>query len=167
MRDQSNNTKVLLLHPKVRDEVKALIEKAEESLPEDMAIWVPQGLRTIDYQNGLYAQGRTKPGPIVTNAKGGTSYHNYGLAIDFAWSWLNPTSKKYEYSESKTWEVGPKHAAVVQIFKDAGWEWGGDWHSLKDLPHLEKRFGFKENCSDLYQKYLNKDFITGTQYVNI
>ncbi|WP_412177972.1 M15 family metallopeptidase [Paenibacillus terrae] len=47
-------------------------------------IVITQGLRTIDEQNGLYAQGRAKPGQIVTNARGGYSYHNFGVAIDFA-----------------------------------------------------------------------------------
>lgn len=43
---------------------------------------VPEGRRTIAYQNHLYAQGRSDPGQIVTNAKGGESAHNFGLAAD-------------------------------------------------------------------------------------
>lgn len=39
-------------------------------------------LRTGQDQAVLYAQGRTTPGPIVTNAKPGESAHNYGLGID-------------------------------------------------------------------------------------
>ena len=83
MRHKKSEERVKLLHPKVRDEVKSLIEKVELGLPQHIAVAVPQGLRTIDEQNALYAQGRTKAGPIVTNAKGGSSYHNYGLAFDF------------------------------------------------------------------------------------
>ena len=43
---------------------------------------VVQGRRTIAEQNSLYAQGRTAPGNIVTNAQGGSSAHNFGLAVD-------------------------------------------------------------------------------------
>jgi peptidoglycan L-alanyl-D-glutamate endopeptidase CwlK len=54
---------------------------------------------------------------------------------------------------------------VVKIMKDNGWEWGGDWKKLKDKPHFQKTFGFK--WQDLIKKYRTKDFITGTEYVNI
>lgn len=40
-------------------------------------------LRTMGEQQSLYAQGRTAPGHIVTNAPPGQSAHNYGLALDF------------------------------------------------------------------------------------
>jgi peptidoglycan L-alanyl-D-glutamate endopeptidase CwlK len=40
------------------------------------------GLRSIRFQDKLYAAGRTLPGKIVTNARGGESCHNYGIAED-------------------------------------------------------------------------------------
>lgn len=40
------------------------------------------GTRTYEEQNALYAQGRTTPGKIVTNARGGQGAHNFGLATD-------------------------------------------------------------------------------------
>lgn len=40
------------------------------------------GYRTVAEQDALFAQGRTKPGPRVTDAPGGLSLHNYGLAVD-------------------------------------------------------------------------------------
>ena len=39
-------------------------------------------LRTLKEQDDIYAQGHTKKGEIVTDAKAGQSYHNYGLAVD-------------------------------------------------------------------------------------
>lgn len=39
-------------------------------------------LRSDKEQADLYAQGRTTPGHIVTDAPAGRSAHNYGLAID-------------------------------------------------------------------------------------
>lgn len=43
---------------------------------------VTEGYRSGARQDQLYAQGRTRPGEIVTNAKAGQSAHNYGLAVD-------------------------------------------------------------------------------------
>lgn len=42
-----------------------------------------RGWDSYGKQMELWAQGRTRPGPIVTNAKGGQSAHNFGLAMDF------------------------------------------------------------------------------------
>ena len=69
------------VHPLVAGKARQLIEQAYK---EGINVIITQGLRTVEEQNELYAQGRTKPGKIVTNAKGGYSYHNYGLAFDFA-----------------------------------------------------------------------------------
>ena len=64
----------------VKDPVSKFIKRVNEELC--IQLRVTQGLRTIAEQDELYAQGRTKPGKIVTNAKGGKSNHNSGLAID-------------------------------------------------------------------------------------
>jgi peptidoglycan LD-endopeptidase CwlK len=92
--------------------------------------WVcVQGRRTIAEQNGLYAQGRTKPGSIVTNAKGGQSAHNFGLAAD-----LVPEKSKglIDWNASHlVWktmgDIAIKHGLI----------WGGTFKSIKDLPHIE------------------------------
>jgi len=49
---------------------------------EGYTIEVVQGLRSFAEQDELFKQGRSKPGQIVTRAKGGQSNHNYGLAVD-------------------------------------------------------------------------------------
>lgn len=48
----------------------------------DCELRVVSGSRTWKEQDALYAQGRTKPGPIVTRARGGQSNHNFGIAVD-------------------------------------------------------------------------------------
>lgn len=170
MRHTKSEARVNLLHPKIRGEVKTLIEKAEVYLPKKVAIAVPQGLRTIDEQNALYAQGRTKPGQIVTNAVGGSSYHNYGLAFDFCL--IIDTNGDGIYDET-SWDIKKDNdndgiadwLEVVKVFEEAGWEWGGKWSSIKDYPHLQKTFGY--TWRKLLDKYNEKNFITGTKYVNI
>lgn len=81
-------------------------------------------------QDALYAQGRTKPGQIVTNAKGGQSNHNYGVAVDLC---LYTSDGK-----NVVWETTTKRwLRVVAIAKSVGFKWGGDWTSFKDYPHFE------------------------------
>lgn len=91
---------------------------------------VVQGLRTIQEQNDLYAQGRTRPGLIVTRARGGQSFHNFGLAIDVAI--VNPNG-------ALNWNsVSPQ---VVEIARQEGFEWGGSWQGFPDRPHFQMTFG--------------------------
>lgn len=147
MRDKISIPRVQQLHPAVRQEVAELIDKAEALFPVSIAIRIVQGLRTIKEQNDLYAQGRAKPGKKVTNAKGGSSFHNYGLAIDFAILRDKNGDGKYE---ELSWDIVadldkdgmPEWTEIVRVFEAAGWEWGGRWSSLKDYPHLQKTFGF-------------------------
>jgi peptidoglycan LD-endopeptidase CwlK len=170
MRHTKSEQKIALLHPKVRDEAKVLIEKVEMGFPISMAVGIPQGLRTIEEQNALYEQGRNTPGSIVTNARGGSSYHNYGLALDFCI--LLDTNGDGIYDEN-SWDIKKDNdkdgtadwLEVVNVFTAAGWEWGGKWSSIKDYPHLQKTFGY--DWRTLLQKYNNKDFIPGTNYVNL
>lgn len=146
MRDKYSPERVAQLHPKVRVEVAALIDKIEAGLPKHLAIRIVEHFRSIEYQNELYAKGRTKPGSIVTNAKGGSSYHNYGLAVDFAI--LVDKDGNGTYDEL-SWDIKKDNdkdgtadwLEAVKIFEAAGWEWGGKWSSIKDYPHVQKTFG--------------------------
>lgn len=146
--------RVKLLHPSIRNEVENLINISESLIDSNLSIRIAQGLRTIDEQNELYAKGRTKPGSIVTNAIGGKSFHNYGLAIDFLFLFDG------KYDDKKSWLVGSNHKIVTDIFKSNGYVWGGDFKSIKDYPHLEKSTGL--SVSQMKKKYDNGDvFIDG------
>lgn len=162
MKDAVSIARVKLLHPKIRDEVAELIGKIEVSNPS-FTIRIVQSLRTIEEQNELWAQGRTKPGNVVTKAKGGLSYHNYGLAIDFCLIYNGKISWDIDADMDKD---GKKDwMEVVDTFRVNGYEWGGSWQSLKDYPHLQKTFGY--GCRALLAKYNEESFIPGTKYVNI
>jgi peptidoglycan L-alanyl-D-glutamate endopeptidase CwlK len=97
---------------------------------------IVQTYRSFEEQDLLYQKGRTRPGPIVTNARAGQGYHNYGLAIDFC----NQVNGKLIWNVDKNWMI------VVDCFKEKGFSWGGDWKGkLKDYPHLEKTpYNWKE-----------------------
>lgn len=164
MRDAISYTRALELHPAIRTEVIDTITQLEMfSFPENVSIRIVQGLRTIETQNKLYAQGRTAPGKIVTNAKGGSSYHNYGLAIDFCILYDGKLSwdliRDFDHDNVKDWQE------VVNAFEAKGFEWGGEWKSLKDYPHIQKTFG--NTWSMCLAKYEKKLFISGTQYITL
>lgn len=166
MRDKISIERVKLLHPKVRGEVISLIDKVESGFPVYVAVRVVQGLRTFEEQDALYAIGRTKPGKKVTNARAGRSYHNYGLAIDFALLYDKDRNGKYEVLSWDTKldydkDTIPDWKEVVKVFEDAGWAWGGKFSTIVDMPHLQKTFGLswqqllaKYNVGDLVDKYV-------------
>lgn len=163
--DRPTKEKIAIAHPKLRDELEELVEKINKDILTGSAnVRITHTLRSFEEQAELYAQGRTKPGKKVTNAKAGDSFHNYGLAIDIVLiingaiaSW--DTKKDFDKDQQSDW------MEVVKVFKDAGWVWGGDWRTFRDLPHFEKTFG--NTISTLKRKYQNKQFITGTEYVRI
>ncbi|MBC1801136.1 M15 family metallopeptidase [Listeria booriae] len=110
------------------DRTRYVIQKAHE---EGIYICVVNPcFRSKAEQDALYAQGRTKPGQIVTNAKGGQSNHNYGVAVDLCLYTDDGKNVVWE-TTSKRW------LRVVAIAKSVGFKWGGDWTSFKDYPHFE------------------------------
>lgn len=144
--DKITLERIKLLHPKVREEVQEIYEEICKSLSGRAQCRFAYTLRTFAEQDALFAQGRTKPGKKVTNAKGGQSYHNYGLAVDIV---LLVDKDGNGTFESAAWDTksdfdGDKVAdwiEVVNIFKRHGWIWGGDW-KFTDPPHFEKSFGY-------------------------
>lgn len=137
VRDKSA-ARLVGLHPVLAAGAKALIQ---QSYARGVPIVITQGLRSIAEQNALYAQGRSKPGPIVTNAKGGTSYHNYGLAFDFALLLPDGNSLSWDMNRDGDKDKIADWQEVVQVGKQLGLEWGGDWTSFKDYSHLQMAFG--------------------------
>ena len=159
--DKTTLNNINLLHPKLRAEALQIYNEIVANLTGNATVRFST-LRTFAEQNALYAQGRTKPGPIVTNAQAGQSYHNYGLALDIV---LLVDKDKNGTFESVAWDTvgdydGDKvadWAECTRIFKKYGWTWGADWDNdgltkaqgdkdehLVDMPHYQKTFGYKE-----------------------
>ncbi len=181
MRDYISINRAANLHPIDRKDYISTIEEAEAKFPKTIAVRIAEDFRTIEYQNGLYALGRTKVNPdgksakkpmgnIVTNAVGGKSYHNYGLAMDFAILYDLDGNGTYE---ALSWDMvrdldrdgEADWMEVVDTFKKRGFEWGGDWHSIKDNPHFQRTHGY--SVSQLFDLYTKKKFIPGTPYLDI
>lgn len=125
---------VKALHPDLQKKIAELQKLCKKN---GITIGIAECLRTKAEQDALYAKGRSKPGAKVTNAKG-TSYssmHQWGVAFDF---YLimdidgdGKTSDDAYNNAKKTFNK------VGALGKQVGLEWGGDWKSIKDLPHLQ------------------------------
>lgn len=120
---------------KVPTELTPMVARKAEAIVEEMkrhghAVRIVEGIRTLERQQELYNQGRTTPGPIVTNAQPGESFHNYGVAVDFVF-------RKEGYNASDTlW------ALLGEVGKKQGFEWGGDWQGFIDRPHFQLTLGY-------------------------
>lgn len=151
MKDQISISRVGVLHPEIRKSVIDFIDEIEAKT--GLLFRIVQGLRTFDEQQAIYDQGRTKPGKIVTNAKPGSSYHNYGLAIDIV-----PI-----VNGKPDWNF--KYETIYDIAEKHGFTCGGKFKSIVDKPHFEKNYGLK--WRELLSRHQARDFIKGTNYVNI
>lgn len=85
---------------------------------------ITHGFRLFAEQNALLAQGRTKPGNKVTNARDGQSIYNYGLAIDICL--ITPDGKKAVWDTKADFDKGGKSdwMEVVEEAKKLGFAWG-------------------------------------------
>src|SRR3990167_3476125 len=129
---------------------KLVLEAVNRGLP---TVAMHMGLRTWEQQDGLYNLGRTvknpdgaspeKPlGNIVTKAKGGESWHCFGVASDMV---FKPEGKW-------SWDLKYPWSALGKIGIDLGLEWGGVW-KFKDLPHFQLRATLKiQEAQEIYKK---------------
>lgn len=123
--DDRSEGVIAKLLPEVHPFARALVQKAAAN---DITIKLISGLRTYAEQDALYAQGRTRPGRKVTNARGGFSNHNFGIAFDIG-----------VFSGNRYLPESPKYKAVGALGMDLGLEWGGNWTSIVDQPHFQLR----------------------------
>lgn len=130
-----------LLYPPFADQLADFESRlAAAKLP----FFLFMGLRTFADQDELYAQGRTSPGEIVTNARGGDSLHNYGLAADYVldgqiekpgiqWSWNIKSDLNADGRND--W------LQMAEIAVACGLESGYFWKRFPDAPHVQNRYG--------------------------
>ncbi len=123
--DDRSEKNIATLLPEVQPIARALVQKAAIN---GISIKIISGLRTYAAQDALYAKGRTAPGPKVTNARGGYSNHNFGIAFDVG-----------VFSGANYLPNSPKYKAVGVLGMDLGLEWGGNWKSIVDQPHFQLR----------------------------
>ena len=124
---------ITLCHPRLQQLAAKWIQACAA---QGIVVGIAETLRTVEEQEELYAQGRTKPGQIVTNARG-TSYrsqHQWGIAFDFFLTMdVDGDGKTTDDSYNDSTGIFGQAAAIA---KSLGLAWGGDWSSIVDKPHL-------------------------------
>ena len=88
-------------------------------------------LRDYEAQAALFAQGRTAPGPIVTNARPGESWHQFGCALDVV-----PLRNGKPVWGTKGAD-GTLWALIGDIGQEHGLEWAGRWSHFREMPHFQ------------------------------
>lgn len=126
--DAVTDQRIAGLHPEVRASAAQFVNRVEQEL--GIQLRVTSGFRSYADQDALYAQGRTAPGEIVTNARGGHSYHNFGLAFDVV---------EVRPDGSVNWNTDWE--AIGRVGESMGLEWGGSWTGFQDRPHFQLDFG--------------------------
>lgn len=115
---------ITLLHPELQELIPRFLAECQR---QGLNVLIAETWRTKVEQDSLYAQGRSKPGKIVTNCQYPESPHCWGVAFDFC---RNERGKEYDNSDKFFNRVGA-------IGKTMGLFWGGDFKSFVDMPHFE------------------------------
>lgn len=156
------------LHPAIRQEALSAYKHINSKLlGKNTRLRFAYTLRSFSEQDNLYALGRTNPGKKVTNARGGQSVHNYGLAFDIVILIDKDGDGNFE---TASWDINSDNdndgradwMEVTQYLKSLGWQWGGEWTTFPDYPHFEKTFGLnwktllaKHNAGDVFTEIID------------
>lgn len=111
------------MHPWLRYDMCMLLDGC---IKAGIPLIITSCYRSFSEQNLLYAEGRTKSGGIITNAKGGYSQHNFGIAFDIAIGIKGHTWDIAYFK--KVWKIAQKLKLPLG--------WGGNWKTFKDMPHF-------------------------------
>lgn len=127
------------LYPDIKTRISKVLVDMKQHYKE---MFVTEGFRSFERQNYLYAHGRTlEDTKIITNAKPGESFHNYGLAIDLAFKDIEPWSAQHPWDD------------FGRIAKSHGFLWGGNFTSFKDRPHIQLGYGMSiDEIQELYKQ---------------
>ena len=139
--DHISEVHLSLINPQLGRKIQQMAVMLEQ---EKISLIVTQALRSWQDQDRLYAQGRTAPGKIVTNAKGGESWHNYGLAVDICPSLdlVHPRSGIDWNPEHEQWK------RMVAVGESLGLFPGAHFRTFPDWPHFQLPGKFPDSPND-------------------
>lgn len=149
--DERSEANIVTLHLAAQDVARVMLNSLKDKMGPGIVVKVISGTRTYAEQDALYAKGRTADGSIVTKARGGESNHNFGIAWD-----IGIFDHGSYLGESQLYAVAAK-IAISAAGRD-GFEWGGNWVTMKDMPHFQLTTGFSI-------KETRARFETGRDYV--
>lgn len=128
MSEPKRETSLDFLYPPFRAKVEAAMKAVAAVHVPGVTRWaVGETYRTPARQKWLYAQGRTRPGNVVTHAQT-SPYHGRGLAVDL---WPVDAKGAVPWGNNAAWEAWADAAEAQGL--EAGWHWA----SFKDGPHVQ------------------------------
>lgn len=142
-----SNPLVEKLYKKIRPLAYAFLAEAKS-----LDAYIFCSFRTFQEQTALYAQGRTKPGEIVTKSKAGYSWHNYGCAFDVA------------FGGPGKWNWNGNYNAVGALAKKYGLEWGKDWN---DKPHFQMIYRPKKLLESQWMGQLRNVYLKSNKILTV
>lgn len=148
--DKRSETVIATLHPKTQELAREFLRKIQDSgILGTVIIKLISGTRNYAEQAELFAQGRTKPGKIVTKAGPGQSNHNFGIAWDVG------LFKGTDFLEDSSLyaKIGQEGKKISSL------EWGGDFTSIVDMPHFQVK-------NSLTIKQIRAKFEKGDSYLS-
>jgi peptidoglycan L-alanyl-D-glutamate endopeptidase CwlK len=142
MEDKITIDRIKEAHPRLREKMLKDYREANNLLGKGARLRFAYVFRSNALQDKLYNQK-----PKVTNAKGGQSIHNYGLAFDIVLLYDNDGNGTFEeasYSQIRDYDKDSiaDWKEITDFFKSKGWECGADWKTFKDAPHFQHDYGF-------------------------
>jgi peptidoglycan LD-endopeptidase CwlK len=142
----ASQARLNLVYPRLSNKIYQL---STRYIMEGHNLTVAQGLRTVEQQHGIWLQGRNPDGSyidpihhkgVVTNADGGHSWHNYGLAVD-----CDPVEK----DGSIDWNPDhPQWKLMERIGVSLGLTSGANWIRIVDAPHFQLTGRFPVGAPD-------------------
>jgi len=146
--DSISETRLQQVNPVLSEKIHTLATMLEL---EGIIFRVTQGLRTWAEQAALYAQGRTTPGNIVTNAPPGYSYHQFGLAVDVVPMDQDPPQPDWNIQH-------PVWKRIIAVGESLGLVSGSCFSTIKDWPHFQYTDGvFPESPNDELRQVLQNE----------
>ncbi len=126
--DVRSAANIATLRPDAQQKAREWLLKCLEA---GINVKIIAGTRTYKEQDALYAQGRSTPGPKVTNAPAGYSWHNFGVGWDFL---------VFDSTGQPQWD-SPLMEKCGRTAELLGLEWGGHWTDFQDTPHIQIKTG--------------------------
>lgn len=117
------------LHPICKEKAEKFLKAAKDV---GIDLIVTSTYRDHESQAALFAQGRTKPGQIVTNARPGQSWHNWRCAFDVV------PIRNGKPVWSTTGHDGALWRKVGELGESVALEWAGRWTGkLREFAHFQ------------------------------
>ncbi|NTV01943.1 MAG: M15 family metallopeptidase [Chlorobiaceae bacterium] len=120
----TNSRKIEDLLPPVQDRCERFLHECTKS---GIDLIITSTYRDFESQKTLWAQGRTMPGKIVTNARPGESYHNWRVAFDV----VPVVGSKPVWDDMGLWQ------SIGAVGQACGLEWAGNWKRFREYPHFQ------------------------------